>query len=144
MTELTQVKAHVAELAATAQQTPARNAVDRLQHNMRSVEASLQQVQSAQTDADRRWQTVEAAVLRLDTMEQAVHSFQYQQSAQPADNLQQRVSLQVWSLVPAILICLNCQNRPVCKTYCQELTWELKAVKYKRLAVCARCTPANL
>lgn len=119
MTELTQVKAHVAELAATAQQTPARNAVDRLQHNMRSVEASLQQVQSAQTDADRRWQTVEAAVLRLDTMEQAVHSFQYQQSAQAADNLQQRVSLQVWSLVPAVLICLNCQNRSVCKTYCQ-------------------------
>ena len=101
--EVTQIKASMAELAATAQQTqakthmlaqqrsagPATTDIVQLQHDLRTLEASLQQMQAAQTGADDRWQAVEAAVARLH----------------PADRLEERLSLQVQAKLCASLLC---------------------------------------
>ena len=94
--EVTQIKAAVAELAAFAQQTqtqthmlaqqqsasPTTTDIVQLQHDLRTLDARLQQLQVAQTGADDRWQAVEAAVARRD----------------PAEGLKASMSLQVQAL----------------------------------------------
>ncbi len=66
-------------LSQQQSEAPARSDMAQLQDSMRSVEASLQHLQTAQMAADSRWQITEAAVARLET----------------ADGLEQRMSQQV-------------------------------------------------
>ena len=54
-------------LAQQQSEVPARSDMVQLQDSMRSVEASLQHLQTAQTAADGRWQTAEAALAGLET-----------------------------------------------------------------------------
>lgn len=56
-------------LAQQQSEVPARSDMVQLQDSMRSVEASLQRLQTVQAAADGRWQTAEAAVARLETAE---------------------------------------------------------------------------
>lgn len=101
--QVTQIKAAVAELAATAQQTqtathmlaqqqsagPATADLVQLQHDLRTLDARLQQLQVAQTESDDRWQAVEAAVARRD----------------PAEGLKASMSLQVQAMLHANPLC---------------------------------------
>lgn len=101
--EVTQIKAAMADLAATAQQTQTKThmlaqqhsagptAADlvQLQHVLRTLDARLQQLQVAQTGSDDRWQAVEAAVARRD----------------PAEGLEANMSLQVRAMLHENSLC---------------------------------------
>ncbi len=66
-------------LAQQQSEVPARSDMVQVQDSMRSVEASLQHLQTAQAATDGRWQIAEAAMARIET----------------ADGVEQRMSQQV-------------------------------------------------
>ncbi len=62
--------------------------IAQLQRSVRSIEDNLQQMQAAQTAAGDRWQTVQTAVLRLDTNGNLVRELHKHHLTPPHEHLE--------------------------------------------------------